>query len=1063
MPVVAGLARLVEGQQEARQLGQHCHTAFSTETTFIGSGGVESVSVVLHSALQRDVGHQYRLEPRPGLQTSGANLARLGSAREIMFRVRNTRNTVLRLQAGEPLGLAWRETRHGPGEESRPGPGGEIRPGPGQEARPGPGEQARPRRETRPGSKENRSETGNSGVTEVISEICAVKTVDPAFAGVVMAGREAGGPGPGGQVTENNRQAGEYRISPRMPNQHLKKPQHSREIKSNSLRSARERGEEKSKVKLSYSEWKARENERKYGSSNNSHSAGPAEPTPIPHHTSTDPRQVPDASNSSTLSSDASTKSHTKTQTPSLPKTKIDASQTLNEPVSVPVVIKTKIYAPTPVSESMVPSSNKDVGDKIDGGSCHAASSLDDRSRDESYSVDPAVSPTVEAERENSVEALSDPPTVEYHMGTILLEPVEPFEHCHGETGPEDKEDRDNQLEKNNADSTNYFGTIGLEPVSSAEEFDSDDEGSERVDEVGIAVQAGREANATEPTAVEEVLENESNGLEMISTRIESEKTKFFEFLSEKCDDMSGLCDTIPDDQKPSSRKDSYSRKSDSANSSMQKQEEERFTEQLHIDCNKTVLNTPERRESSETEDRIKEVEETEAQFDPTSTATVKAQSPKRNPEPLPGESEAERELVVLLLTKMINPLTPSHHAAAMLAELLESTVNPAWRDVIHRIAEPGTDQASQRKLLQLFKTSASDLDNPSELKKTSLAVKTVKPNPVTDVSCVKTAGPKPSTVTQTSKSSRSTNKYKAKYHLYYKGEKMKVKLRRCRVRVLKTVIPSTFSENMSTSETRRFKQKSKKISKKYKEVWKLDSKKFVKHSAEGGDEVVRSSTAEVTDYQSKRILGENSKLQNLSQEKCNGNVVCLKEKASKCQSSEFQNWLLPAETLKGKTMIDPEKPLLAQIKSINENLPESENYLTREFDLSEEFPTLLQTPELEAVVRTFARFHRTAIHQFSRDLRKFVELLIIELLSAEITNLKSLEEMMIKIYQSNPAATIDQWIEAISDYNESLQSILLASQTETYFNLDTAVQILLLHSLPAITELEKFLSPSQP
>ena len=58
------------------------------------------MSVVLHFALQRDVGHQYWLEPQPGLQTSGANLGRLGSAREIMFRVHNT---VLWLQAGEPL------------------------------------------------------------------------------------------------------------------------------------------------------------------------------------------------------------------------------------------------------------------------------------------------------------------------------------------------------------------------------------------------------------------------------------------------------------------------------------------------------------------------------------------------------------------------------------------------------------------------------------------------------------------------------------------------------------------------------------------------------------------------------------------------------------------------------------------------------------------------------------------------------------------------------------------------------------------------------------------------
>merc|ERR1712030_172961 len=155
---------------------------------------------------------------------------------------------------------------------------------------------------------------------------------------------------------------------------------------------------------------------------------------------------------------------------------------------------------------------------------------------------------------------------------------------------------------------------------------------------------------------------------------------------------------------------------------------------------------------------------------------------------------------------------------------------------------------------------------------------------------------------------------------------------------------------------------------------------------------------------------------------------------------------------------IDPELPLIRQLKKIHRKLPDNLKD-TDLVDLSIDFPSLLNAPELEALIWTFCRFHQERIENLDFNLKQFADLLVTELVTAEITNLKSLEEMIINIHQKKPSANMDEWIEAIAGTNENFQSIILADQTENYFDLDAAIQVLILHNIPAIREVEQFLS----
>ena len=151
----------------------------------------------------------------------------------------------------------------------------------------------------------------------------------------------------------------------------------------------------------------------------------------------------------------------------------------------------------------------------------------------------------------------------------------------------------------------------------------------------------------------------------------------------------------------------------------------------------------------------------------------------------------------------------------------------------------------------------------------------------------------------------------------------------------------------------------------------------------------------------------------------------------------------------------------MSQLKKIDRKLPNSSK--DNDVDFSLIFSSLLAAPEFDSLIWTFLKFHQIRVEDVDHQLQQFADLLITELVTADITNLKQLEELIIKIHQKHPKATIDKWIESISESNETFQSIILASQMENYFDLDVAIQVLILHNIPAIREVEQFMKPAKP
>ena len=132
--------------------------------------------------------------------------------------------------------------------------------------------------------------------------------------------------------------------------------------------------------------------------------------------------------------------------------------------------------------------------------------------------------------------------------------------------------------------------------------------------------------------------------------------------------------------------------------------------------------------------------------------------------------------------------------------------------------------------------------------------------------------------------------------------------------------------------------------------------------------------------------------------------------------------------------------PLLPQICDLARNLPTLK--LEDKEDLSLHFPSLLAVPQLEDVVRVFLMFHQRSPDDLSKTERQFADLLVTELHCAEIQEMKQLEQLVVGVNQKNPDATIDVWIKELTVANQRLESMALADQMETYFDLDIAIQV---------------------
>jgi len=84
------------------------------------------------------------------------------------------------------------------------------------------------------------------------------------------------------------------------------------------------------------------------------------------------------------------------------------------------------------------------------------------------------------------------------------------------------------------------------------------------------------------------------------------------------------------------------------------------------------------------------------------------------------------------------------------------------------------------------------------------------------------------------------------------------------------------------------------------------------------------------------------------------------------------------------------------------------------------------------------------------------------DLVNADITSTKSIEEAVTQIHQRNPTANMDDWIDGITEYNENFRSFILAGHLEhENFDVDVVMQVFVLLNIPVIIEIEQFFGQS--
>ena len=100
--------------------------------------------------------------------------------------------------------------------------------------------------------------------------------------------------------------------------------------------------------------------------------------------------------------------------------------------------------------------------------------------------------------------------------------------------------------------------------------------------------------------------------------------------------------------------------------------------------------------------------------------------------------------------------------------------------------------------------------------------------------------------------------------------------------------------------------------------------------------------------------------------------------------------------TEKVKTLIDPQTPLMEQMKKIHAALPgmAKQPKWMMFSELSQAVPIIKRAAELEDLLLTFVQFYQVPISGLGEDLRQFAEMLITDLLEAGITASKSIGKL---------------------------------------------------------------------
>ena len=105
------------------------------------------------------------------------------------------------------------------------------------------------------------------------------------------------------------------------------------------------------------------------------------------------------------------------------------------------------------------------------------------------------------------------------------------------------------------------------------------------------------------------------------------------------------------------------------------------------------------------------------------------------------------------------------------------------------------------------------------------------------------------------------------------------------------------------------------------------------------------------------------------------------------------ENLKLPEKV---KTLIDPQTPLMEQMKKIHAALPgmAKQPKWMMFSELSQAVPIIKRAAELEDLLLTFVQFYQVPISGLGEDLRQFAEMLITDLLEAGITASKSIGKL---------------------------------------------------------------------
>jgi len=121
---------------------------------------------------------------------------------------------------------------------------------------------------------------------------------------------------------------------------------------------------------------------------------------------------------------------------------------------------------------------------------------------------------------------------------------------------------------------------------------------------------------------------------------------------------------------------------------------------------------------------------------------------------------------------------------------------------------------------------------------------------------------------------------------------------------------------------------------------------------------------------------------------------------------------------------------------------------ISSDVDLSEDFSSLLMAPQFSDLIKTFILFHQLPPDSLDYSQKLFGDLLVSELVTADINDDKGLEDILVKIHKTDGFADITDWKRYIGN---EIESISLASEADRNFDLDSAIQIMILHCLPAL------------